>query len=224
MRASSSRLYFLFVVLCACGLAATSKPIDTSEEWRRTVRSSPKASSIHHWEQLVKRSAAHLRLARDVAPEEVGIVNLQEYYKGIFESKHGWGGDDQEYYYRKLHALEAFLEDNPEKAEAFERKQEKLIMHTQAKTKSIPNRYIVLLNDEATDYEVIRTIQVLKDAQLESEGKLVADHIEPIWYAGRGFTATLGERVAELVRALGSLCAPFWLVLLLQTVASVHTS
>lgn len=202
MQASSSRLYFLFVVLWVCGLAATSKPVDTAEAWRRTVRNSPKAGSIDHWEQLVKRSAAHLRSARDVAGEEVGIVNLQEYYKDIFESKHGWEDDDQEYYYRKLHALEAYLEDNPEKAEAFERKQEKLILQTQARLKNIPNRYIVLLNDEATDYELMRTMQVLKDAQLESDGKLIADHIKPIWYAGRGFTATLGERVAELVSAL----------------------
>ena len=200
MQASSSRLYFLCVVLCACGLAATSKPVNTAERWRRTIRDSPKSRSIDHWEQLVKQSARHLRSARDVAAEEVGIVSLQEYYKDIFESNNGWGGDDQEYYYRKLHALEAFLENNPEKAEAFEQKQEKLILHTQAKVKNIPNRYIVLLNDEATDYEVMRTMQVLKDAQLESDGKLVAQHIQPIWYAGRGFTATLGDRVAELVR------------------------
>ena len=63
----------------------------------------------------------------------------------------------------------------------------------------VRSRYIVMLQRHATDEHLDDIIRVLERDSKESEGLLVAQDFKPFRVVGKGFTATLGPRVADLV-------------------------
>ena len=66
--------------------------------------------------------------------------------------------------------------------------------------RGIEGQYIVLLQSDTSQAHLYDTINILQNADARSSGKLIAKHIEPIKTIAKGFTATLGKRVVDLVR------------------------
>ena len=171
-----------------------------------------KAESHDQWERTVRQTAETWN-DKNYRDDAAHIVNLQEYYRRIFEE--GWdelvsaqenSGRDQ--LVQLLHAVQAAATQgtvltNAEKArltaEAL-----RLVYPSDGVArnlyKKIQGRYIVMLQSTADDYTLDRTIEILQEAHRTSDHRVRVQDVTPFRHIGKGFTATMNSKAVELVR------------------------
>lgn len=159
------------------------------ELWNELTEGEGKAESHEHWERIVRRSAQDWNSPFYVDDTQ-HIVNVQEYYRQALEN--GWSDE------REAELARLMQENNlwgPVNARIQTQGQ---IMSSTDEQKNIPGRYIVMLNSEADEQVLDRTIALLQQAHVESNGKIRTDHVTPMRHL-RGFTATMCSKTVELV-------------------------
>ena len=131
------------------------------------------------------------------------IVNIQEYYRSVFE--HGWDNyrTNEKELYALLSALTSVAQQdvlsgdvNTVSLQESAKEALELGLHS----KPIRGRYIIMFQSDADDYLLDRTIKVLERAHFESKGGIRASDMHPLRHVGKGLTVTLNSLALELVR------------------------
>lgn len=188
-------LFLLCLHQCLLPCAA-ARPLD---DWAGSVK---KASSHKHWEHIVKRSAFYSRFTSDDGQDETShIVNVQDYYKTVFDE--GWDtyrSNDRELF-ALLNKLEKVVEQGHKRPNAGRVSSQGTAdtMEFGLHSKPIRGRYIVMFQSSAGDYTLDRTMAVLQNANAASSMRIRATDMSPLRYVGKGFTATLNGRAVELM-------------------------
>ena len=171
---------------------------ESHDQWERTVRQT--AETAWYDDNLFQDDAAH-------------IVNLQEYYRRIFEE--GWDEPvsaqeigERNQLVQLLHAVQAAAAQgkvltDAEKTRVTEEAL-RLVYPSVGVAKNlykkIRGRYIVMLQSTADDYTLDRTIEILQEAHRTSEHRVRVQDMTPFRHIGKGFTATMNSKAVELVR------------------------
>ena len=66
----------------------------------------------------------------------------------------------------------------------------------------VTGRYIIMLNNDVSDWHLSETIRIMEGANDNSNGRLVAKHFKPIRTVMKGFTATIGKRMLSIVSSV----------------------
>ena len=185
-------LLAVFVSL-QCQASADALPLDHPEG---------KAESHEHWEHIVKRRSAYSLFEPYEVDEASHIVNVQDYYKETFEQ--GWDGyrDNEKDLFNLLKTLEtAVSQDKPlsKLDKATIQKQTAHVLEFSVHSKPIRGRYMVMLQPDADDYILDRTVEVLTKANKDSEQRVRASDIHKLRNVGKVFVATLNSKTLDLV-------------------------
>lgn len=172
---------------------ADALPLDHSEG---------KAESHEHWEHIVKRRSADSLYEPHEIDEASHIVNVQDYYRETFEQ--GWNGyrDHEKDLFNLLSTLETVVsQDEPltKKEKVSIQEQTAHVLEFSIHSKPIRGRYMVMLEPNADDYILDRTIEVLTKANKDSEQRVRASDIHTLRHVGKGFVATLNSKTVNLV-------------------------
>lgn len=186
--------YILVFLGAFCALSVGEKA-DSHDQWERTVRQTAETAWYDDQDD-----AAH-------------IVDLQEYYRRIFEE--GWDEpvsaqeiSERDQLVQLLHAVQAAAAQgkvltDAEKTRVAEEAL-RLVYPSVGVAKNlykkIRGRYIVMLQSKADDYTLDRTIEILQEAHRTSEHRVRVQDITPFRHIGKGFTATMNSKAVELVR------------------------
>ena len=136
------------------------------------------AASLSKWETLVDKTVKELRNKRSIDPEpEYHIASLQYHYTSTFKDMNN--------------RHQASIQEDRYGAPAAS-----MMSDTQA---PVNGRYIVLLNNGVSEWHLDETVRILEQANYNSNGRLVAKHIKPFRTLGKGFTATIGEKMLAIV-------------------------
>lgn len=160
------------------------------------------AVSLDHWEHIIRRRSITARFnKRDVEDDASHIVNVQEYYREVLEQNWPNYKDNERDLFNLLHRLEdvsmqRYLSDD-QKANIQEQTAKALELGVH--TKPIKGRYIVMLNSQANDYVLDRTVAILEKANVDSEQRVRATDISTLRNVGKGFIATLNRKTVDLV-------------------------
>ena len=168
--------------------------------WRELTEGEGRASDHEHWERIVRRSAAWYDPHYE--DDTRHIVDVQDYYRYVLEQE-DWEDEEQDRQEELAALMRSFFtngDGGEVSVQETARKSDKDIQ------KPIPGRYIVMLDSSAKQQTLDRTIAVLQRANVESEGRIRADHITPLRSLGVGFTATMNSKAVELVRVCVCVC------------------
>lgn len=179
----------LGLLLAVIAITVTAAlPLDSSEGM---------ADSHEHWEHIVRRrSVSALFESHDVLDETSHIVDLQEYYRESLDQ--GWDEHDKELM-RLLQILERVTSQGRVSDEDRASIQdESHMLEVKVDSKPIRGRFIVLLQSDADNYALDRTIQVLSKANEQSKQRIRASEIEALRHL-KGFIATLNSKTLALV-------------------------
>lgn len=162
-----------------------------------------KAANHDHWEHIVKRSLQSRYWDDEPYEDDAAhIVNVQEYYREVFESSFDdYAGKDRELM-GLLHKIENAEAEGRimDSDEAFIQEEVHRAINMITYQKPIRGRYIVIFTPEASDYVLDRTVEVLSKASDESGQRLRANHITTFRHLWKGFAATMNSRVVDLLR------------------------
>lgn len=133
-----------------------------------------KVSTHEEWVEMVEQELESLRVSRSI-PEEANIVDLSEHYRLAFKA----------------------INDQASIEEEYEPRQREM-------TREMPvaGRYIVFMEESSEDEDLDKILRVLKKANIKSNGRFIANHISPVRFIGKGFTATLSPSVVNVVSCL----------------------
>lgn len=193
--------FLLCLLHQSCVLGVSALPLN---DWASGVE---KAASHSHWEHVVRRSAYRARYYSDhIVDDTAHIVNVQEYYRDVFDA--GWDNyrDNERELFNMLNALENVVAQSYGETSHDDTVMSESMKHAMEfgiHTKRIPGRYIVMFQSDADDYVLDRTMAVMKKANLDSHGRVRATDMHALRYAGKGFTATLNSNAVQLV-------SPWW--------------
>lgn len=198
---SSTQLLWIFLwiasiyLLQSCVVCSAGLPVD---DWADGVE---KATDHNHWEHIVKKRASVERHSEDHSEDDTShIVNIQEYYRAVFDE--GWEDyeDNEQELFNLLGTLEKIVKQDTLSPHA-EATAQKLadVLEFGLHSKPIRGRYIVMFQEGSDDYMLDRTITVLKQANVDSDGRIRATDLHPLRYVGKGFTATLNRKAVDLV-------------------------
>ena len=186
--------YVLLVwgLLCAAGGTSASKKVETHE----------------HWEHLVKRAAETPRNGRYPDDETAHIIDIQQYYRDIFEGR--WK-EDPDHLSPEEQALLEWVEYKTELGKELTQVEQaytqELYAREEASTggiiqKKIKGRYIVMLNSNADNNALNNILKTLEQANSASNQLVGARHIFPVMHMSKGFAATMSSKTAELVSCI----------------------
>ena len=162
-----------------------------------------RAASHEHWEHIAKRSAEAARLDHSYEDDTAHIVNIQDYYRRVFDE--GWE-EDRAHELAGLHKLQNAV-DQGRKLTTSERIQiQGEIAHLNTYQKRIQGRYIVLFHPATDDYVLDRTVEILQKANRVSNQRLRATDISTLRHIRKGLTATLNSKTVQLVGLIYPFC------------------
>ena len=162
-----------------------------------------RAASHEHWEHIAKRSAEAARLDHSYEDDTAHIVNIQDYYRRVFDE--GWE-EDGAHELAGLHKLQNAV-DQGRKLTTSERIQiQGEIAHLDTYQKRIQGRYIVLFHPATDDYVLDRTVEILQKANRVSNQRLRATDISTLRHIRKGLTATLNSKTVQLVGLIYPFC------------------
>lgn len=160
------------------------------ELWNELTEGERKAESHEHWERIVRRSTYWY--SPFYSDDTQHIVNVQEYYRQVLEND--WS-DPREvelaHLMRQWNSMDMNAARVQSQGQAYSMREEQ---------KPIRGRYIVMLSSAADEHVLDRTIALLQQAHVESEGRIRTDHITPMRHLGLGFTATMNSKTVELIK------------------------
>jgi hypothetical protein len=125
---------------------------------------------VRGWEDSLKHISGRDVNAVDPAH---GIVDIQQYYREIFENDNWEDLDENE------------VKEQSESMKVYE--------------KIVPGRYSVIFYQHTPDEIIDKTVTLLKDAHERTDGKLKASHFVHLKHAAKGFFATLSEKLVNVV-------------------------
>ena len=160
-----------------------------------------KAENHQHWEHIVKRSVQSRYWDDEPYEDDAAhIVNVQEYYREVFDSGFDYTDKDHELL-GLLHKIENAEAEGRimQSEEAFIQEEAHRAINMITYQKPIRGRYIVIFTPETGDYVLDRTVEVLSKASDETGQKLRANHITTFRHLWKGFAATMNSRVVDLV-------------------------
>ncbi len=177
----------VFGLLVAVIIAVDGLPLDTSEGI---------AESHEHWEHIVRRRSISSLFENQDIDETSHIVDLQEYYRESLDQ--GWDEHDKEL----MHLLQLLEKVTAQGSVSDEDRasiqDQSHMLEVKVDSKPIRGRFIVMLQSDADDYTLDRTIQVLNKANKESNQRIRASEIEPLRHL-KAFVATLNSKTLALV-------------------------
>jgi hypothetical protein len=137
-----------------------------------------KFATHEEWAQMMEREIHRARAARSAERRERLVEDLHVHYSKVLQEM------DNE----RMILSQQFLKG----------------LYEATKEKIIPHRYIVFMQDHATDHDLRKVVDILERADSHTNGEYVADHIETFHYIGKGFTATLSESVVNVVSVINA--------------------
>lgn len=176
------------------------------EDW---VKSVDRAASHDHWAHIVKRSSFQARYTSNNRADDAShIVNVQDYYRAVFDE--GWDDykDDEQELFNLLGKLERIIEQRNHLSDEVTSQSAHRALEWGVHTKPIRGRYIVMFESGTDDYTLDRTMAVMEKANRDSRMKIRATDLRPLRYAGKGFTATLNMKAVGLVSCDGTVKPP----------------
>jgi subtilisin family serine protease len=126
---------------------------------------------VRGWEDSLKHISGRDVNAVDPAH---GIVDIQQYYREIFENDNWEDLDENE------------VKEQSESMKVYE--------------KIVPGRYSVIFYQHTPDEIIDKTVTLLKDAHERTDGKLKASHFVHLKHAAKGFFATLSEKLVNVLK------------------------
>lgn len=192
----------LLILLTAClfGPAmASAAPID-----RGDGEEPDKAVSHEHWEHIVRRRSIMSRFDARREDETSHIVNVQAYYRNILEQNWPNYRDNELDLFNLLHKLElvSMQRELSDDQKANIQDETAKILELGVHTKPIKGRFIVMLQAEANDYVLDRTVSILEKANADSNQRVRATDFAKLRNVGKGFIATLNHKTVDLVSTL----------------------
>lgn len=159
-----------------------------------------RAASHEHWEHIAKRSAEDVRLDENYRDDTAHIVNVQDYYRQVFDE--GWEGyrDREQELFGLLSKLKSSVEQGTKLTAPERIRIQEATSALNSYQKRIKGRYIVLFDPATDDYVLDRTVEILQKANQDSNQRLRATDITKVRHVGKGFTATLNSKTVQLVR------------------------
>lgn len=167
------------------------------------------AESHDHWDHIVRRRSAYSFFESRKQDETSHIVDVQEYYRKSFDQ--GWDtagygdskyGTNEQEMLRLIKMLKTVMAQgkftNKDKASIQEETSHMLEVNVDSKP--IPGRYLVMLQSNADDYTLDRTVEVLAKANSDSEQRIRASDIHTLRNVGKGFVATLNSQTLDLLK------------------------
>ena len=187
--------YVLLVwgLLCAAGGTSAGKKVETHE----------------HWEHIVKRASETPHDGRYHDDETAHIVDIQQYYREIFEDS--WP-EDPDYLSPQEKALLNWVEYKTEQGKELTQNEQAYTQELYTRDgaskggliqKKIKGRYIVMLNSKADNNALYKILRTLEEADSTSNQRVGARHIFPVMHLSKGFAATMSRRTVELVSFRG---------------------
>lgn len=159
-----------------------------------------RAASHEHWEHIAKRSAEDARFDENYKDDTAHIVNVQDYYRQVFEE--GWEDyrDHEQELFGLLHKLKSAVEQGTQLTSSERIRIQEATSTLKSYQKRIKGRYIVMFDPETDDYVLDRTVEILQKANRDSNQRLRATDITKLRHIGKGFTGTLNSKTVQLVR------------------------
>lgn len=191
----------LLILLTAClwTAMASAAPID-----RGDAADPDKARSHEHWEHIVRRRSIMSRFDARSEDETSHIVNVQEYYRNVLEQDWPNYHDNELELFNLLHKLElvSMQRELTDDQKANIQDETAKVLELGVHSKPIKGRFIVMLQGEANDYVLDRTVAILEKANADSNQRVRATDFTKLRNVGKGFIATLNQKTVDLVSAL----------------------
>lgn len=200
MRGHFAAALLILSTVCLFGAAmASAAPID-----REGAAEPDKAVSHEHWEHIVRRRSIMSRFDTRLEDETSHIVNVQEYYRGILEQDWPNYRDNERELFNLLHKLElvSMQRELSDDQKANIQDETAKVLELGVHSKPIKGRFIVMLQAEANDYVLDRTVAILEKANADSNQRVRATDFTKLRNVGKGFIATLNHKTVDLVSAL----------------------
>lgn len=190
-------------------LAAALLILLTANLWPAMASAAPiggepepdKAVSHDHWEHIVRRRSIMSRFDVRQEDEASHIVNVQEYYRNVLEQDWPNYRDNERELFNLLHKLEvvSMQRDMTDDQKASIQEQTAKVLELGVHSKPIKGRYIVMLQQDANDYVLDRTVAILEKANADSNQRVRATDFTKLRNVGKGFLATMNSKTVDLV-------------------------